>query len=220
MKTTVIMERELMGVMVRQESSSLMFSANDFHAVANLHREEQGLTTKQMGSYFILDSTTELMDAMCIDENLKIEDLKKTKRGKYGGTWLHPILFLDMAMWYSPRLRHKVLAWVIDGLIDSRCESGDSYKEAMSALTREFYAESKKPVFFIAIARQIAAACRVGTDKDKWQKASKEQLDLRISIHENIALIADMTPNAGTCVSTSIDKAVEKARAKLTKENT
>lgn len=26
----------------------------------------------------------------------------RTRRGKYGGTWVHPYIFLDFAVWLSP----------------------------------------------------------------------------------------------------------------------
>ena len=40
MKTTVIMNRDLMGFSVRQESKTEMFNANDMLKVGNAHRGE------------------------------------------------------------------------------------------------------------------------------------------------------------------------------------
>ena len=52
-------------------------------------------------------------------------------------------------------------------------------------------------------------ACQVGTGKDKWQEASEQQLKLRDKIQENVCILADVTPNVGTC----LNKAIEKAQA-------
>mgnify|MGYP003651897445 FL=1 len=212
MKTTVIMNRDLMGFSVRQESKTEMFNANDMLKVGNAHRKTQGLSKKQLASYFDLDSTDELINAICIEENICADKVKSSKRGKNGGTWVHPILFVDMSMWYSPMLKVKVLGWVIYGLLNARNESGESFKSMCSVLGRQFESEIRSPLAYSKIANQISNACMVGTQKDKWQKASESQLRLRDRIQENICLIADMSPNIGTCISKSISKALSHER--------
>jgi hypothetical protein len=216
MKTAVVMERELYGHAIRQNSKSKMFNGNDLLKVCNEGRKIKGLEPKQMGNYMVLNSTKELIDTLCIQENIEEQDALSTKRGKYGGTWMHPVVMIDFAMWLSPELKVKILNWVIDGLIGAREESGESFKSAMSALAQGFPKEADKPNFYHAVARQIAEACRVGNDKDKWQRASESQLRLRDSIHEYITVLADVTPNAGSCVSKAISKAVSKEMKKLT----
>lgn len=218
MKTAVIMERDLYGSVIRQNSKSQMFNGNDLLKVCNESRKLRGLSEKQIGNYMVNDSTKELIDTLCIQENIAESDAVLTKRGKYGGTWMHPVVMIDFAMWLSPEIKVRILGWVIDGLINARDESGESFKSAMSSLSRSFPLEADKPNFYHAVARQIAEACRVGSDKDKWQRASERQLTLRDSIHEYISVLADVTPNAGTCVSKAISKAVSKQRAKLTVE--
>ena len=98
MKTSVIMNREIMGVTVRQNHKTKMFNANDLHKLANEHRKVEGLTAKQLSQYFILDSSEELIKEVCLTEVLKLDDVKKSARGKQGGTWVHPIVFVDLAM--------------------------------------------------------------------------------------------------------------------------
>jgi hypothetical protein len=208
MKTKVIMERNLLGMNVRQDSKTQMFSANDMLKIGNAHRKQSDLSIKQMGSFFDLDSTRELINAICLEDNISADEVKLSKRGKNGGTWVHPILFVDMAMWYSPALKVRIIGWVIDGLLSARNESGDSFKNMCSILNREFPKEFNNPLAYSQVANQIANACKVGTQKDKWQKASESQLKLRDKIQENICLIADMSPNIGTCINKSISKAL------------
>jgi len=205
MKTAVVMERKLCGKVVRQNHKTRMFNANDLHLVGNDLRKQAGLTQKQAASYFNLDSTKELINQICIIENLSSDDVKKSTRGKYGGTWVHPILFADMAMWYSPELKVKILKWVMDGLLDVRDNSGDSYKKMASALKQSFTKEFT-PLKMAEVANTIAAECRVGNGSGRWEKASQVQLDKRDSIQSAVALIADMCPNIGTAVSKAIIK--------------
>lgn len=207
MKTQVIMERKLMGMVVRQNHKTKMFNANDLHKLACEHRKAEGLAARQIGQYFDLDSTQDLIKEVCLSEVLKLDDVKKSARGKNGGTWVHPILFVDMAMWYSPKLKVRIINWVLDGLMELRDESGDSFKRMNKTLSRNFEDEFKNPLAFMKVSNTIAEACNVGTGPDKWQKATKEQLELRDAIQTNIEVIADMCPNAGECLNKSINKA-------------
>tara|TARA_R110002020_G_scaffold394423_1_gene604462 strand:+ start:41 stop:697 length:657 start_codon:yes stop_codon:yes gene_type:complete len=208
MKTKVIMERSMMGLPVRQDSKTEMFNANDMHNIGNEHRVNLGLGKKQLASYFDLDSTKELINAVCMEDNIQSEDVKISRRGKNGGTWVHPVLFVDLVMWYSPKLKAKIIKWVIDGLLSARNNSGDSFKEANKVLTKYFPKEFESPIAYMQAANQVANACKVGTGKDKWQKASEDQLILRDKIQDNICLLADVTPNAGTCINKAISKAM------------
>ena len=202
------MKRELMGITVRQNHKTNMFNANDLHKIGNEHRKILGLPAKQLAQYFTIAPTEELIKEICLTEVIKLDDVKKATKGKDGGTWVHPIIFADLAMWYSPKLKYKVLKWVIDDLMAARDESGDSYKRMSSTLSRCFPKEFEQPLSFIKVARAIANACNVQECADKWQKATEAQLKLRDRIQSNIELIADLCPNAGEC----INKAIEKAR--------
>lgn len=211
MKTAVIMERQLMGGVVRQNHKSGMLNANDLHKIGNELRERSGLSEKQMGSYFNLDATTELINEICLVDNIGTDDAKASKKGKYGGTWVHPVLFVDMAMWYSPQLKVKIIQWVIDGLLDARDGSGESFKQMNSTLKSQF------PKEFCALkaqeaAKTIAGECRVGNGPDKWQRATEDQLKLRGKIQDAVIIIADLCPNMGTAINKAINK-VRKSEA-------
>ncbi|MBC7407182.1 MAG: KilA-N domain-containing protein [Arcicella sp.] len=36
----------------------------------------------------------------------------KANKGVNAGTWMHPILFIDFAMWINPKFKVKVLKFV------------------------------------------------------------------------------------------------------------
>lgn len=209
MKTAVIMKRELLGSVIRQDSKTCMFNAGDLHTVGNISRANKGLPEKQMAQYFTLDSTKELIDQLFFIEGVEEELIKKSRRGKDGGTWVHPIVFVDMAMWYSAEVRVHVLKWVVDGLISFRNESGDSYK-AMWRELNEHYGDTitKKPILYRQISSKINEACGIGGDRN-WQTATEAQLKLRDRIHNNIMALSGVIPSIGGCVTTAIKKAID-----------
>ena len=53
-----------------------------------------------------------------------------------GSTWMHPLLFIDFAMWLNPSFKVKVLKFVYDQLIQYRIEAGDTYREMAAEIAR------------------------------------------------------------------------------------
>lgn len=49
---------------------------------------------------------------------------------------MHPLLFLDFAMWINPSFKIKVLKFVYDEMIRYRNDAGDAYKELSSAVMK------------------------------------------------------------------------------------
>jgi len=47
---------------------------------------------------------------------------------------MHPLLFIDFAMWINPTFKVKVLKFVYDEMIKYRNDAGDAYKELGSAV--------------------------------------------------------------------------------------
>jgi len=206
MKTKVIMARLLSGHPIRQDSKTEMFNANDLIGAAAAIRKP-GDPVKALWSYFDLDSTVELMSEICIAKQLEMAEVKQARRGRDGGTWIHPIVMVDLAMWLSPTLKVAILDWVLDGLLLARNESGDSFKGMCTALTESFPAEMDQRLSYCRVSEFIATACQVGMTKDRWQKATEDQLKLRDRIQDNIIILADVTANLGDCLTTSLRKA-------------
>ena len=141
MKTSVIMKRELNGVTVRQDSKNSFFNATDLVEIYNKTSGGQ----KRIQNYLDNKSTREFMVALAQAENLNSSNwsdlengLAITKRGKNGGTWVHPYLFIDLAMWLSPDFKVTVIKWVYDNLIKVRNDAGDTFKEVNEALFNQY----------------------------------------------------------------------------------
>ena len=61
------------------------------------------------------------------DKN-ELKTVYQTTRGNNGGTFMHPYLFFDFAMWLNPKFKVQVIKFVFDELIELRNDAGDKYK--------------------------------------------------------------------------------------------
>lgn len=57
-----------------------------------------------------------------------------TATGKYGGTWMHPLLFIDLCMWLDADFKYQALKFVQDAMIHYRNMAGEVYKELSAAV--------------------------------------------------------------------------------------
>jgi hypothetical protein len=122
-------------------------------------------------------------------------------RGRGNHTWVHPFLFIDMALAISPTLKIEVYSWLYDHLLKYRNDSGDSYKKMSGALYSSYPNKRDFPQYITKVAEQIKYACNVSD----WQEAGEDCLKRRDRIHESIALLCDVLP-VDDAVRIGIDK--------------
>ena len=133
MKTSVNVIRKLNDFEVVQRTKDSMFNAT---SLLNQWNGNSG-QKKQMIHYTENSSTQEFLKALMIDENSKERNsVLIQSRGKNGGTWMHPYLFIDFAMWLNPSFKLQVIKFVYDQLIEDRKLSGDHYNKLCSLLAR------------------------------------------------------------------------------------
>lgn len=78
--------------------------------------------------------------------------LSVTTRGKFGGTWMQPYLFMKFAMYLNPAFEYQVVKFVSDELISFRHDIGDGYKKMCKALSKELAAG---PRDYIRVAKAL-----------------------------------------------------------------
>lgn len=200
MKTAVLMKRELLGGQVSQNSKTGMFSATDLVKIGNKWRIANELEAFTMKSWLQNKSTKEFISEL----ESRYGDVKKSARGKGTHTWMHPLLFIDMALAISPKLKVETYEWMFDQLIKCRNDSGDSYKPMCGALYAHARNKTHFHQFVQDVARKIKQACHV-TD---WNEANEKQLKLRDKLHNDIALLSDVMNNNEEAVRIAITKAV------------
>lgn len=201
MKTEVVVKRPFMGSEVKQRSKTEMFSATDLVKIGNTKRRELGKSEFQLSAFLNQKSTKEF-----------IEELQKTNervvikgRGRSANTWVHPLLFIDIALSINPKFKVEVYSWLYDQLIKHRNESGESYKKMAGSLYHIQSNKAEFPRFITKVADYIRERAGV---KD-WNTASETQLELRNKMHENIALLSDVLRDPRQAVRIGVEKALK-----------
>lgn len=203
MKTAVIMKRELFGSEISQHSKTEMFSATDLVKVGNKWRAMNDMPAFTMKSWLQNKSTQEFIDEL--EEKYGKGNIKKSARGKGTHTWVHPLLFIDMALAISPKLKIEAYEWMFDNLIKYRNESGTGYKKMCGALYAHATNKTSFPSYIQFVAEKIRLACNV----NDWNTATEDQLRKRAKMHDSIALLADVLNNNDEAVRIAILKAEE-----------
>ena len=147
MKTNQIMIRPMGQFAVEQRTKDGMFNATALMKQWNQYVSENRhdtntqkngyLKKKDIDDFFANKGTSLFIEALLVEETLNGEREAFLKsRGKNGGTWMHPILFVKFAMWLNPRFEVQVIKFVYDHMIEYRNEAGDAYKELCTAISK------------------------------------------------------------------------------------
>lgn len=134
MKTNQLMTRPMGQFSVIQRTSDGMFNATHLLKQWN----EVNVSERKLDNYFASSKTQEFITTIISRENLHtpkmvyVKSKARTDRG--GGTWMHPLLFIDFCMYINPSFKYDVLKFVYDQMIKYRNDAGDAYKELGGAV--------------------------------------------------------------------------------------
>lgn len=201
MKTEVIMKRQTLGEIISQKSKDGFFSATELVIAGNNYRAMNRMPLVKIESYFKNSANIEFMKQL----EEKYGKVKTDGRGRGVHVWVHPLLFLDIALWIDPKMKVEVYEWLLDNLLRFRNDSGDSYKKMCGSLF--LYAKNKSSFNknIQLVAQRIKLECGV---KD-WNSCNEEQLKLRDRIHEFISFACDMLKDANMAIEIGIAKSKE-----------
>lgn len=136
MNRNQIMIRQLANFKVEQRTKDGYFNLTGLLKSWN----EVNDSKKELKDYFDNKATQEFIKALADEENLHGEKSpyvkSKARADRGGGTWGHPLLFIDFAMWLNPTFKVKVLKFVSDQMLSYRNEAGEAYKALASAVSR------------------------------------------------------------------------------------
>ena len=131
MKTNVVMTRKMGNFDVSQRTKDGMFNGTLLLSQWNKSIGANGRKGIRVDDFLNLESTKQFLNALNEDilntENPRYLKTHISDRGKNGGTWMNPLLFIDFAMWLNPRFKVNVLKFVYDELIKQRNDAGDNY---------------------------------------------------------------------------------------------
>lgn len=177
------MIRKMGSFDVRQRTCDGMFNATE---LINQWNKKSGMQ-KQMVHFMENKSTIEFIELLVSESDTKERNsVVLQSRGKNGGTWMHPYLFIDFSMWINPRFKLDVIRFVYDQLIEFRHSAGDNYKGLTSAVTmfsNVNYAQIAKGLNYIVFGNH-AEGLR--------QTATQDQLKQLAEIQKQLAFAIDM----------------------------
>lgn len=128
------MQRSLGMFIVQQRTKDGMFNAT---ALLKQWNEAKGMS-KNIAHYFEMEGTKEFVKALMEKENFTCRDSvyvkSKARMDRGGGTWMHPIMFIDFCMWVNSSFKVDVIKFVFDQMIKYRNESGEAYKALSAAI--------------------------------------------------------------------------------------
>lgn len=146
MKTNQIMKRPMGEFVVEQRTKDTFFNATELLKAWNdavdkgIIEGAENPKRKEMKEYLSNKSTKEFLKALAKEENLHGDNspyvVSKARSDRGGGTWMHPLMFIDFAMWLNPAFKVKVLKFVSDQMLYYRNEAGDAYKVLSSAVAK------------------------------------------------------------------------------------
>lgn len=150
MVTNQIMTRKMGSFDVFQRTKDGFFDAT---ALIKQWNAIESNTKKDIKDYLYINPTMELIKTICEREGLLEKVAKsgnfvnqvvsssfKKRDGKSGRpekvSFMHPVLFIDFAMWLNPTFKYDAIKFVYDQMIFFRNESGDAYKELASSVSK------------------------------------------------------------------------------------
>jgi len=128
-------------------------------------------------------------------EQLKIEGVNDPLISSTKGTWMHPKLFIDFAMWLSVEFKSLVIDYVLDGLIKSRHDAGDYYNQMCASILNtyvNYYGRKPPATIYVKEARLIKSILGVET-KDRNEMTEKELSNITVLQKFNSELLKKNT---------------------------
>jgi len=196
MKTEVIMKRKLFGYQISQRSKTEFFSATDLARAGNAWRMSRSMDPFSLKSWFKSKQNIDFVNAV----KRKYGQVKISGRGSKSHTWVHPLLFIDIALAIDPELKIEVYEWLYDYLLKYRNDSEDSYKRMSGSL----WVNHGNKATFHKYIKNVALEIREVIDVPSWQDATQVQLYARDKIHDNIAVLANVLSSNSQAVRIGI----------------
>lgn len=181
MKTNQIMIRDFK---VEQRTSDYFFNATSVIKYWNLNNPTE---RKDIAEYSRLKSTKDFIDYVS-----KNEEIEKPYIASNKGTWMHPHIFIDFAMWVSIEFKSMAIKWILDGLIKSRNDAGDYYNEMTAKILEkhiELYGSKPNINLYQQEANLIKDIANINKTRNEMTEAELSKITTLQKV--NTTLISD-----------------------------
>ena len=140
----------------------------------------QLVVCKRLDVFLKNRQTEDFIASIARNEGLDVKDVVKTSRARAdrgGGTWVHPMLFIDLCMWLDPDFKYKALKFVQDQMLRFRDEAGEAYKALCQAVARITPDGSRREV--MAFVGRAINYIMWNTHNDRERDAHATEDDMR-----------------------------------------
>ena len=191
-----------------------MMCATDLKSLADNWRRDNSLGEFNMTVYLRSKSTKEFVSEL----EDKYGEVIVKGRGRNSLTWVHPMLFIDIALAINPKLRVEVYEWLFKKLeiyryshymvkgkyFLLRSDSSTIYTDMCGALWARTEYKRGFSKFMRSVDMTVLHACNV---KD-WQSATPEQLKLRDKIYNSIKTLTSVLQSTDEAVRLGVKEHV------------
>jgi hypothetical protein len=127
-------------------------------------------------------------DSVYLENNDEVSSpLIINKRGRYGGTWAHPLVALRFAAWLDPDLEVEIYSQFLEHkIIEKRIESSDTWNKLRHSYST-MIGESFRFYHFVHIANAISDKLNC----NDWDTADSDTLAKRTKIQDTLSFLMD-----------------------------
>ena len=214
MKEQSITRHEMLGHQIRMQTDTGMMCATDLKSLADNWRRDNSLGEFNMTVYLRSKSTKEFVSEL----EDKYGEVIVKGRGRNSLTWVHPMLFIDIALAINPKLKVEIYEWLFKKLelyryshymvkgkyFLLRSDPSTVYTDMCGALWARTEYKRGFAKFMRSVDMTVLRACKV----NDWQSATPEQLRLRDKIYNSIKTLTSVLRNPSEAVRLGVKEHV------------
>ncbi|WP_335919457.1 KilA-N domain-containing protein [Shewanella algae] len=202
------LERAILGGLANQDQDGMI----NMTQIIKLYNDHKG-TNKQLDDWWRNNNTDNLLAVNFLANHLNFKTLAstgfrnaldlaknfgfvKTKRGKYGGTYMHPALAVHCAEWLDGAVHMAVTLWYQDNCVANRAELIDLTKEFTDAIknnlnnpTPELYAQFQQTVKLHLLNCPFSKHNMFHKLPNFRNALNEQQLKIMNDVHRSLALL-------------------------------
>ena len=118
---------------------------------------------RRIDNWFRLKQCKELIQTLEDDKNISKLQLIDSKQGKYGGTYIHPLLATNLAQWISIEFSLKVCKW-IDNWRYIKKQNNDEYINSLLNIKPDINSNKIEKQIQIRLLKELGGEIEVKTE--------------------------------------------------------
>lgn len=189
------MSRTLLGQEISEKDG--FYSATDLVRAGNNWRRENGIADFNLSQYLKGNKTKNFISEL----ESRYGECVISSRGRNSDTWVHPLVFIDIATGLNKKLMVEFYPWLYDELIKYRNDPVDLKDEMKSAIFNRYNNIRDFNSFLAEIETKIKKKLNV----KYWEDASEEKIKQRDKIYSDITLLCRVLKDTNTIIRIALN---------------